>query len=194
MEVLGGIASVTQLAVYTHTAWKAFTRLYAELKGGPLAWKEHATNLKHLIQITKRISLLSEQTQLGASERIADLVYELFELAEEALRTIERANAKVFGVRWSAVGATELLNRILRSLKTKREFLLFVLSQETLIEVAAIGRKISLTQEHLEDIKMDRGNRSQEIVASGPTPKVSAYTRASVILSHTNASLSSNSK
>ncbi|KAF2450576.1 hypothetical protein P171DRAFT_426919 [Karstenula rhodostoma CBS 690.94] len=172
MEVLGGIASVTQLAVYTHTAWRVFTRLYAELKGGPVAWQEHATNLEHLIQVTKRISCLSEQTQLGASEQITKLVHESLEIAEEALRTIVQANAKVLGVRWSAAGKTELLSRTLKSLKAKRELLLVVLSQEKLLELASIGRMLSRRQGHLEVSKMDRETGSQEIFPSKPTPKL----------------------
>ncbi|KAK7181827.1 hypothetical protein DPSP01_002417 [Paraphaeosphaeria sporulosa] len=172
MEVLGGIASVTQLAVYTHTAWRVFTRLYAELKGGPVAWQEQATNLEHLIQVTKRISCLSEQTQLGASEQIAKLVHESLEIAEEALRTIARAKAKVLGVRWSAAGKTELLSRTLKSLKAKRELLLFVLSQENLFELASIGRMLSRRQGDWKNDNMEHETASHELISTNRTPKL----------------------
>lgn len=138
MEVIGGIASVTQLAVYTHTAWGVLTRLRAELRGGPTSWQEYATNLEHLIQITKCISCLSEQEQRGATEQIKLLVGELSKIAERARGLISRARQKTWGVRWSAIGLTEGLAEIFRSLREKRDLLQLALANENLLHLASI--------------------------------------------------------
>lgn len=138
MEVIGGIASVTQLAVYTHTAWRVLIRLRAELRGGPTSWQEYATNLEHLIQITRCISCLSDQEQRGATEQIRLLVGELSKIAERARGLISRARQKTWGVRWSAIGLTEGLAEIFISLKEKRDLLQLALSNENLLHLASI--------------------------------------------------------
>lgn len=170
MEIIGGIASVTQLAVYTHTAWRVFTRLYVELKGGPVGWQEHVTNLQLLIQITKRISDLPEKTQINATGQISKLLCELQVIAQEALDTIGKARVKVLGVCWSAVGVTKVLDRAFDSLRTKREFLLLILSHEQLIELASVGKILSRSQIHTEDHKTG-GNvpaKGFETIEMGP--------------------------
>ncbi|KAL5439689.1 hypothetical protein PMIN05_005200 [Paraphaeosphaeria minitans] len=165
MDILGATASIAQLAVYTHSAWRILTRLYIELKEGPAAWKEHRKNLEHLFQIIKRISTLSEQTQLNTSRQIATLVFELREIAEEALKTIERANAKIFGIRWFAIGVTELLDRSFESLKSKRDILSLILQSETLTELTSAGNRRRYCQRHLEITRMDQGTPSHDIAS-----------------------------
>ncbi|KAJ4358352.1 uncharacterized protein N0V89_002934 [Didymosphaeria variabile] len=156
--------------VYTHTAWKVFTRLYAELKEGPAAWQEYVTNLEHLIQITKRISYLSERAQLSASGQIATLVCESRNIAEKALYTVAKANTKIFGIRWYSIGITEILNRAFESLKAKREILLLALSHENLVQLASISRGYTERQRHLEDATMDQNAASKEVARIEPTP------------------------
>lgn len=173
MEILGGAASITQLAVYTNSAWKICTRLYVELKGGPASWQEHRTNLKHLIHIISRISTLSERAQLDTSDQIAELVHDLFELAEEALRTIGRANEKIFGVRWFLIGATELLDRTFESLKTKREILSLILQSETLTKQSYTVPRNRLCAEHTRVGTMDPQTAYQELVPSKQDSQVS---------------------
>lgn len=160
MDILGCTASVTQLAAYTHSSWRIFTRLYIELKQGPAAWQEHRTNLKHVFYIIKSISNLSEQAQFGTFGQIGALVCELREIAEQALKTIERANIKIFGVRLYAIGATELLDRTFESLKSKQHILSLVLQSETL---AALNRGPSC-QDHLKIATMDQDNISQQMI------------------------------
>ena len=154
MDALSGIASVTQLAVYTHSAWKAFTRLYIELKGGPSLWQEHITNLSHIRRVVERISAISQDKHLNSAAQITELLRELTGIAENALNIIDRTKKTVFGVRWSAIGATALLAGVFESLKAKREILLLVLSHENLVELSSFAAVASRIQDRKKGSKM----------------------------------------
>lgn len=156
MDALSGIASVSQLAVYTHSAWKAFTRLYVELKGGPRLWQEHLTNLNHMRRVIERISAVSQEKRLDAATQIAELLHELTDIADKALNIIEGTRKTVFGVRWSAIGATELLAGVFESLKAKREILQLVLSHENLVELSTFGTVAARIQNHADGIRMGK--------------------------------------
>ncbi|KAJ4292704.1 hypothetical protein N0V90_009367 [Kalmusia sp. IMI 367209] len=167
MDVLSGIASVTQLAAYTHSAWKVFTRLYTELNGGPILWAEHKANIKHLLQVIERISVTTQQAPSDAAGQISILVRELAEIALKALNLVARAKTKgVLGVRWSAIGLTELLARTFESLKAKREILQLVLAQEQLVELSYLGNKASSSDRSPSPVRMNRKSAIERSSAS----------------------------
>ncbi|KAF1971680.1 hypothetical protein BU23DRAFT_569838 [Bimuria novae-zelandiae CBS 107.79] len=166
MEPISGLASVTQLAVYTRSAWKIFTRLYVELKGGPASWKEHITNLNHLRHVIERIAKVSEQEQLTSAEQITVLVRELTFITEKALSIVDKAKTKILGLRFSAIGTTEVLAETFESLRAKQGILQLIMSDASL-ELASINNRASRAQRPQNSIKMRKDTPSTETATEG---------------------------
>jgi hypothetical protein len=117
MDVIGGLASITQLIAYGHSVTKSLIQLYKAVQNGPTAFQDQKFNISLLLEIIesicKRKSLQTESILL------------LFVQITDSAKSIENllVQKATLGNIWISLIKSKTLAEAFESLNKKKEIL-----------------------------------------------------------------------
>jgi hypothetical protein len=117
MDVIGGLASITQLVAYGHSVTKSLIQLYKAVQNGPTAFQDQKFNISLLLEIIGRIckrkSLQTESILL------------LFVQITDSAKSIENllVQKATLGSNWISLIKSKTLAEAFESLNKKKEIL-----------------------------------------------------------------------
>ncbi|KAF2033848.1 hypothetical protein EK21DRAFT_57879 [Setomelanomma holmii] len=134
MEVVGAVASVSQLIAYGNSTLLVLHGLYKDLQKDASVWEEQKSELHVLLHIVERLSLQQTGHNTPALPgTILSLLLDLSSVAQAARALVTSAQTPgLLGVRWAAIRVNRELPDILRSLQSKRELLQLLISGNNL--------------------------------------------------------------
>ena len=126
MDVIGCVASVSQLVSYSHSATQRLISLYQAVQGGPAFCRDQSQNIRYLLRTVKRICSIKApdaDALLPLCISIADRASTLLNLLgpTEALRS-----------RWLWLAKSKDIEMLFRSLREKTNLLQLYLTEKTL--------------------------------------------------------------
>ncbi|KAF1962563.1 hypothetical protein CC80DRAFT_163128 [Byssothecium circinans] len=142
MDVVSGLASVSQLLAYSHSTFQILIKLFKLVKDGPAMLKQQQPSIRLLL------TSIDSLNKSPAPAHILTTLLELSNLATKAILLIDQSQEKGFlGLRWAAVRNETALSQIFASLREYREILHLAISIDT--------RK---TTERMSDQSKNMGN------------------------------------
>lgn len=144
MEVVGAVASVSQLIAYSKSAVLVLRGLYKDLRKHPLEWGKQATELDLLLHILERFARRHHSDSEALPGAVLLLLLDLSAIAQSARALVASAqSAGLWGVRWAAFRAARDLPDVLKSLQSKRKLLQLFISEHNLEISSAIRDNMS---------------------------------------------------
>jgi hypothetical protein len=123
--LIGGVAGVSQLVAYGHTATKYLIKLYKAVRDGPTAFQDQRYNISLLLNITEQIC----RRNSSQNESILSLFVQITDTVHSIVKLLEQRG--ILGINWILVTNTETLAQAFESLNRKRDLLQLHLSQES---------------------------------------------------------------
>ena len=125
MDVIGCVASVSQLVCYSHSATQRLINLYQAVQGGPAFCRDESQNIRYLLRAVKRICSIKApdlDALLPLCISIADRALTLLNLLgpTEALRS-----------RWLWMAKSRDIQSLFRSLRDKANILHLYFTEKT---------------------------------------------------------------
>ncbi|RAR02092.1 hypothetical protein DDE83_008698 [Stemphylium lycopersici] len=118
MDVVSGVASITQIIAYTHSTSKVLIQLYKLARGDPSIFQDHVFSVKVLLSIVESLH------QRVVPDHIIAVLVEIADLAQAAQNIIIQSQTRGFlGVRWTCLYRFSDLSMVFASLREKREIL-----------------------------------------------------------------------
>ena len=146
MEVVSGIAGVSQLVTYSHSAIRQLTKLYDATKEDAGFYRVQRYNLTFLLQAIQHISLDHSRD----TERLLPLLIEIADLTTSLIKLLKPQGSLARSLHWFV--KSQEIESTFNTLNEKTRLLQLHLSERTYSIVAHIHR----------DIK-DMGKTKQEV-------------------------------
>ncbi|KAF2117594.1 hypothetical protein BDV96DRAFT_597507 [Lophiotrema nucula] len=144
MEIVGAVASVSQLIAYGNSTLLVLRGLYKDLQQDQLGWKEQESELSLLLQIVEKISGRHYSKQEVLPGAVLSLLLDLSKIAQAARVLVASSQSTgLLGIRWTALRVARDLPDVLGSLQSKRKLLQLFISYQNLEISRAICTEMS---------------------------------------------------
>lgn len=161
MDVISGIASVSQLGAYGQSAARCLQRLYLRVHEGPSLYQREKTNISALLDVIKRVC----KQESVATENVLALLVDISSLASDILSLLQRHG--FLGINWTLVICPQSLSDAFQALTAKRELLH--------LSIAQSNHELSIDiQKNFEEMNQTMSNQHKkrattEHTGSGPS-------------------------
>jgi hypothetical protein len=153
MDVVSGIASVSQVLAYSHSTTQVLIKLYKQVRGDPVILHEQQANVRILLSVVDSVR------QRPAPQHILQILVEVAQLAHDALNLITQIQRRgFFGLRWGVVHRSSDLSEAFAALKEKRDILHLAITVETHQDQEGANKDIRLMS---SDSEPHRGRLSE---------------------------------
>jgi len=157
MDIVSGIAGITQLVAYSHSTIKVLMKLYKLVRGGPSILQNHASSVNTLLSVIQSLQ------QRPAPDHIIAVLVEIATLAQDASNLITNSQSRGFlGAGWSAVYNTPDLAGVFATMREKRDLLHLAVTANI---QAMTGSVIDRYTAHA-GVKSSRSKRIKRLVSS----------------------------
>jgi hypothetical protein len=140
MEVVGNVASVSQVVVYSFSTFRCLQKLYVELKSCGSAYHDEESNLSLLLGVIKSLS----KQGVNDNNPILPVLIEICRLACEILHLLQPRI--LWGINWTHLAKQEELKSAFQALEKKRELLHLHLAQANNATLAALQEAVRKQQ------------------------------------------------
>lgn len=125
MDVVSGIAGISQLVAYSHSTAQILIKLYKEVRGDSSYLNQHQSNVRVLLAIVDSLH------QRSTSNHILQILAEVAQVAQNTLSLITRSqNRGLFGLRWASITTDSELSEAFSVLREKRDILHLAVSAD----------------------------------------------------------------
>jgi hypothetical protein len=124
MDVVSGVASISQLANYGYSVTKSLIQLFKAVQHGPAAFRDQKFNVCLLLKITEKIC----QRSSSENESILLLFVQITDSVHSIINLLEPRG--ILGINWASFTKSETLAAAFESLSWKRDLLQLHISQE----------------------------------------------------------------
>ena len=136
MDAVNGIASVSQLVIYSHSAIKQLTKLYSATQGDAGFYQAQRCNLKFLLQTIQNICIHPS----SGTERLLPLLVDTADLATSLIRLLKPQSFLARSLLWFV--KSQEIESAFNTLNEKTRLLQLHISESTHTIVTHIQKDI----------------------------------------------------
>ncbi|KAI1085086.1 hypothetical protein F5B20DRAFT_520941 [Whalleya microplaca] len=128
MDIIGGLASTTQLVAYGYSVSKILLQLIHDIKEGPAAYREHKINIQLLLRV---VSQVSQQTTESSepNDLIINILVQISTAACRILALLRGTNSLIERI-IHAPSRRSQVSKTLESLSAQKDLLHLHISQD----------------------------------------------------------------
>lgn len=151
MDILGGVASISQIVAYSLSTAQCLQRAYKSVRDGPVIYRSEKSNIKLLLDITADICGGAPETH----ERILPILVDISKISCQIFNLLERRSFSSFT--WASLTTQRTLEQAFSNLTVKRQILHLHIGHTNNILLLKLSEEVSTMSQRTNEMPVDEG-------------------------------------